>query len=439
MQYEARVQRQEVDLNSEFESSFESNLCLSPVDAEVWVVVTHAAGDNEQCLALAEALGRPFRSIRLTWPESSRTEDRAQFAALLRGGIQGQTRRALMGLHAPWPRLVICSGRRADDLAFWIKDESGGRARVVTIGRAHGPLAAYDLVIVPPHYMLPQRPNVIHIPISMARTKIEIATGIAAGLAEAPKPWFTLLLGGRVKQFVASEAILRQAALRVQLAAERCGGSVIVSTSRRTPQWLLDVVQSELTEPTIYRWSGRNAANPYASLLQKSAAVFVTGDSISMIREACGSGAPTYVIEFSERLDLRRLWRRGLYRLLRGTANISRRWNRHHLADMVDTAQEWLHAARVLRYPRDLRRFHNSVYEMGLAEPACSFDPSSIPARRDVGDLLSEPGLQVVKDRCLSWLSPPMNAIRIPDARSFTTAGKGLPARGHVACLEIVP
>lgn len=391
--------------------------CVRSAPPEVWVVLTHAVGDNDQCLALAEALGRPFRSISLDWPASGKAFDRAQLKELLQENARGRMWRASMGLHAPWPRMVICCGRRADGLAFWIKRQSGERSRVVTIGRAHAALANYDLVVASPQYLLPERANVIHLPISMARGRTEVRLEAPADPVMAPKPWFTLLLGGRVKQFVAGEGVLRQVALLTQLAADRCGGSVIVLTSRRTPPCLLAAVESELTSPIIYRWSSRNAGGLYMTLLRRSAAVFVTGDSTSMIRDACHSGAPTYLIELPDRMeDIRGLWRRSLYGVFRKAGVLLRNFGLRSMAEAVDHAQDWLHAERILRYPRDLRRFHAKVYEMGMARPAADFDPSAIPARRDIGHPLDAPdvdapgvdapGVQVVVDRCMTWLSP---------------------------------
>src|SRR4051794_33025602 len=58
--------------------------------AEIWILLTHAVGDNEQCLALAEALGRPYRSIRLDWPAAGRALDRSNLDELLRDGVRGR-------------------------------------------------------------------------------------------------------------------------------------------------------------------------------------------------------------------------------------------------------------------------------------------------------------------------------------------------------------
>jgi hypothetical protein len=373
--------------------------------AAIWVLLTHASGDNDQSLALVEALDLPFRSISLDWPASSRVLDRMNLKELLREGTRGRILRDSIGLRAPWPRLVICSGRRADEIAFWIKRQSRGRSKVVTIGRAHAALANYDLVVASPQYLLPERANVIHLPIPITRVRREIGPRAPAAQTMGPKPWFTLLLGGRVNEFVACEAALRQAALRAQLAAERSGGTVIVSTSRRTPPWLLAAVEGELEAPTIYRWTRGSADNPYAMLLQGSAAIFVTGDSASMMLDACHSGTPTYLIESPDRVDFRRHWRRGLYGLIRNTVLLLRRANLEPVAKVVDRVQEWLHAERILRYPRDLRRLHAAVFEMGLVRSAAEFDPCEMPARHDASHPLAASGMQTVMERCAAWLS----------------------------------
>jgi uncharacterized protein len=373
--------------------------------SEIWVLITHALGDNDQCLALAEAIGRPFRSIGVDWPASGRALDRRNLKELLRDGLRGRILRHSIGLRAPWPRLVICSGRRADDVALWIKRQSRGRSKVVTMGRAHAGLANYDLVVASPQYLLPERANVIHLPIPISRVRPEIGPRAPAAQAMSPKPWFTLLLGGRVNQFVACEAALKQAALRAQLPAERSGGTVIVSTSRRTPPWLLAAVEGELEAPTIYCWTRGSADNPYATLLRGSAAIFVTGDSASMMLDACHSGAPTYLIEAPDRVDLRRVWRRGLYGLIRNAALLLRRAHLEPVAQVVELVQEWLHAGRILRYPRDLRRLHSMVFELGLVRSAAEFEPSQIPARRDAEHPLAASGIRTVTERCGAWLS----------------------------------
>ncbi|HEU4825630.1 MAG TPA: ELM1/GtrOC1 family putative glycosyltransferase [Dongiaceae bacterium] len=381
---------------------------------QIWALLTQALGDNDQCLALAEALDRPVAFKRLAWHVADTAEDRAITRALLADTPQAGQWREALGIHAPWPQMVICCGRRSDRIGFWIKRQSRGYTKVVSIGRARRPVAWYDLLVAPPQFSLPERSNVVSLSLPMARRRHMAGRSGTEGASPngasvpVPKPWFTILLGGKVKQFAASEQRLIEAARRAQAAASRHGGSVVISTSRRTPSALIAAVERALDRPYVYRWSDPGAAdNPYEVLLRDSGALFVTADSASMILDCCASGTPTYVIEYPERLDLRRRWRRNLFRHLRRAVARCRDWGLDRAGDRLDRVQDWLHARRILRYPRDLRRFHESVYGMGLARPADAFDPAILPRpHRPAGDLSEASGIREAAARALALSRP---------------------------------
>lgn len=399
--------------SSEHGSDLHSSTVFQPT---IWTLLTQAPGDNDQCLALVESLGQATEIQateikRLDWPVVDTDEDRAIIRELLAETPEARHWRHSLGLCAPWPRMVICCGRRANRVAFWIKEQSGGYTKVIAIGRARFPVASYDLLIAPPQFALPERANVLRLPLPMVRRRHPSdARGARRSAAvPAPKPWFTMLLGGEVTQFAASGRALAAAARGAQVAARRHGGSVVISTSRRTPPALVAAVERILDRPFIYRWSTSSLAeNPYETLLRESAALFVTADSASMIIDGCASGTPTYIIEYPERLDLQARWRRDAFDRLRTVIAWLRKRGFEHAADRLDRVQEWLHARHILRYPRDLRRFHASVYGMGLARPLAQFDPATLPApRRPANDLVEASGVHAAAARCLALLRPP--------------------------------
>jgi uncharacterized protein len=375
---------------------------ISAFQPDIWILQTHASGDNEQCLALAEALDGPVTVKRLDWPTGA--EEHVITRLLLSGTEEGERQRRALGLQAPWPSLIVCCGRRASRVAFWVKKQSGGRTRIVSIGRAHRAIAEYDLLVGTPQFMLPRRPNVVGLRLPLARQKRTRHARNA--VVSAPKPWFTILLGGEVKEFDTAASTLKEAALRAQMAADRHGGSVIVCTSRRTPEAWIDAVEGALFRPRVYRWSpapdnhANDNGNPYDMLLRESACLFVTADSASMILDGCGSGTPTYVIESPERLHLRRSWRRGLFNRLSGLSESLRQRGLMRAAEHIDTTQDWLHARRILRYPRDLRRIQDAVYMLNLAQPSSSFDAEMLPVREAARDLTRMSGLAEVIARC---------------------------------------
>jgi len=56
---------------------------LTTFQPDIWVLLTHAPGDNDQCLALGDALDRPSAVKRIDWKAASVAEDRARIRDLL--------------------------------------------------------------------------------------------------------------------------------------------------------------------------------------------------------------------------------------------------------------------------------------------------------------------------------------------------------------------
>src|SRR5690606_38221655 len=123
----------------------------------VWVLLGRHPGDNAQLVGLADALGWGFEPKRIVFNSLSEH-------LLVR---LGRTRLGMVREHSdpltpPWPDLVLLAGYRSVSVARWIKRQSGGRTRLVTIGRPRAPLRVFDLVITTAQYGLPARENVLH-------------------------------------------------------------------------------------------------------------------------------------------------------------------------------------------------------------------------------------------------------------------------------------
>ena len=288
--------------------------------------------------------------------------------------MESEARRRELGLTAPWPDAVICCGRRAERFAIWIKQQSGGRTKLIKIGRAGQSLFAYDLLIATPQVEVTDagRP--------MAASEF---------LRSFPKPWFAILLGGRIKQFRTSKKVLEDIALKIQAAADRTGGSVVITTSPRTSAKLLNAALNGLTKtPYVYRWSAdRPDDNPYSTLLQESAAVFVTADSISMMMDSANHNAPTYVIELPKRLHLRGRWEMTIHGALNATARWCQGNGWRGIAGCIRRLQDWLHRQRFARFPKDTAVLHRSLYQAGLAHPVHAFDPTAASYPRPPRDI----------------------------------------------------
>ncbi|MGB5097676.1 MAG: ELM1/GtrOC1 family putative glycosyltransferase, partial [Porticoccaceae bacterium] len=199
----------------------------------VWLLEPYRTGEQQQVLALAEALGWPFATKRLHY------RTLAFGTNLLRGSsLRGIDRRRSDALAAPWPDLVISAGMRNEPVERWIRRQSGGRCRIVHIGRPWADPERFDLVITTPQYRLPQRANVLHNDLPLHRVQAarlrEAAARWQDRLAQLPAPRIAVILGGNSGPFTLGVKAARRLATAATALARERGGSLLITTSPRT-------------------------------------------------------------------------------------------------------------------------------------------------------------------------------------------------------------
>jgi len=263
----------------------------------VWLVTGYRAGERGQIVALAEALGWPFDLKELSY---RKTEFRT---SLFRGSdLRGIRLQDSSPLQPPWPDLVISGGMRNEPVGRWIRKQSGGRTRLVHIGRPWAKPDQFDLVITTPQYRLPERDNVLQNAMTLHRVSAERLKAEAgewgSRFMHLPKPCTGVILGGNSGPYTLGpkvvESIVRQAN---RMAAQR-NGSLLISTSARTPKTVVQVLKQAVSVPHyLYHWQANDGANPYFAILALSDELIVTADSVSMLSEACATGKPVYMAE----------------------------------------------------------------------------------------------------------------------------------------------
>ena len=265
----------------------------SPADIPpVWVLADPRAGTAAQALGLAERLGLPFAIKRLGWTALARLPN------LLPGGsLVGLTPEAKASLAPPWPRLVIAAGRRAAPVALWLKRRAG--ARLVHVMRPGVAPGRFDLLVIPRHDRAQPAPNVIEVigaPHRVTAAALaQAADAWALRVAHLPRPRVALLVGGPVRAEGLPPALARDLATRVAALAVEAGGSVLATTSRRTGAAAEEALAEGLgAVPHLLHRFGGCGDNPYAGFLGLADAVVVTGDSVSMLSEACATAAPVF-------------------------------------------------------------------------------------------------------------------------------------------------
>lgn len=272
----------------------------NPVDNSIWVLTDDRAGNVAQALGVAEALGditgRPFTPKDIRYTPLAKLP--LQGASVL--GLTGESR---MTLAPPWPSLVIAAGRRTAPVARWIKRQSQGRTRTVQImypGRRAA--ADFDLIAVPRHDSeLPGGDPANVLRITGAPHRLTAARLAAARetweprLGHLKRPLIAVMVGGATHSRPFPARFAADLGRRAATLATGLGGSVLLTTSRRTGAEAEAALLENLPEPRhAFLWS-RGGDNPYLGYLALADRIVVTGDSVSMCSEACGSGKPVHI------------------------------------------------------------------------------------------------------------------------------------------------
>ncbi len=276
---------------------------MSEHEPNVWCLLGRKAGDNTQVRALAEALG-----VRFTEKQILARGWELVPHLLLRVTLAGIDRAASSELSPPWPDLVLTAGRRNEPVARWIQRQSGGRSRLVHIGRPWAPLDVWDLVVTTPQYFLPERPNILHNRLPLHRPAARQVEGLeswAGRFSNRDGPLIAVMVGGDSGKFVMTE---EKGARLGELAAglaHRAAGSLVCVASPRTPASAFEALRASTgAAARCFPWGGEN---PYQALLAMADGFIVTGESMSMLGEAADTGKPLYIFDMADRDS--RWWR----------------------------------------------------------------------------------------------------------------------------------
>lgn len=260
--------------------------------SRIWVLLGSAAGDNAQVVRLAEAVGLPFaRRSLVVRPEFESAKPPVQPSLHLLDLDASDS------LEPPWPELVITVGRHLSMAALWVKKQSQGRTKIVLLGRPKGQAETFDLIIAPIEQRVPKRANVYRVGLPMfgiAGARLE-AAGLDWGprLSHLPRPITAMLVGGSSRRHSFDVQTAHRLAAEAGAIRVRDGGSLYVTTSRRTPVAAVEALAEALPKDAIlYRWRANDPGNPYLGLLALADQFIVTGDSLSMLVEIARLGKP---------------------------------------------------------------------------------------------------------------------------------------------------
>lgn len=264
---------------------------MSEKNLRIWLLLGQRKGDNNQLLALGEALDLPFETRTMSYRRTARLRMRLFTVSL--GHLKRSSRK---WLQPPWPDLVVGIGRRSVPVARWIRRESGERTRIVRLGNPRADPSLFDLVVTTRQYPV-RGENVTMLPLAMGRFSKppEPTSQEEAWLSARPRPHLLLSLGGTAPMWRLSLEVVREVVPKLARRAADAGGSLIVVGSPRTPRQAYGVIREALSGcPNCDVL--QDSPVRYPVLLNDADEQFVTADSVSIISEAVMTGKPVGLI-----------------------------------------------------------------------------------------------------------------------------------------------
>ena len=320
----------------------------------VLVLLGPHVGDNNQLLALAQALGSEVNTIHL---ETRRSR--------LLHALRCQLVETQPPCTPPWPDVVLFAGRRTVPAALAVRQASGGQVRLVALGRPAAPLPWFDLILTMPQYGLPAWSNVVHLPLPIGHPAPAAPEPTPGDLASLPRPWTAVLLGGPTAALRLDEAVAHHLGGQLcQLVAEQ-GGAVLLSCGPRTPAKVVAALRQILGKVPLHTSQHGMAPNLHRTYLAQADRFVVSADSAAMLGDAIATGKPVAIAM----LPAGQLpwWQQARQRLLDpdrvtlGSRNVPRQQRRHaHQRDA-------LVVRGLLWPPRDMRKLHQVALANGWA------------------------------------------------------------------------
>ncbi len=207
--------------------------------------------------------------------------------------------------------IVISCGASMAPVNVLLSAENQARS-IVVMNPTPIPLRRFSLAFVPVHDRLPPQANVVQTlgaltgmkngRLPEARERLQAHPRFRSGEPRTPaRAVLAVLFGGETSEYQVTEEFVASIMQDVLAVCEDTDSACVVTTSRRTTpaveQWLTDHVAAH-PRCQLLLLAGRDQLDgTLEGMLGLARAVVVTGESISMVSEACASGRPVVVVE----------------------------------------------------------------------------------------------------------------------------------------------
>lgn len=313
----------------------------------IWILLDNRIGSRHQAEGIANFLDKTLFNI--TYKELEYTA----FAALpnfIRGKtLLGLTKESKKNLQGTFPDMVLSPSRRTAPVARWIKKQNPQTKLIQLLHIGRCGIKDFTKIYVPEHdkhkFSAPNIAYTIGSPHFITKEKLSKAYQTWHKKFEnLPHPVTALIIGGAIKKrpFPITEA--EELAKKVASLKKAQGGSLLITTSRRTGTAAEQTIMSYLKDIPNYTYLwGATGENPYLGFLACADNIIVTGDSVSMCCEATAAGVPLRIfsgqnwLPEKHKLFIHSLYAHGYATDITSTKNNSARFSAPSLLNTAQT------------------------------------------------------------------------------------------------------
>ncbi len=264
----------------------------------IWHLTDHKAGHVAQARGLFAALERAGQAVNVIDVSVNDLSNYAFFLHWISGGRIGQVPKVLENQNTP--DLMVGVGHSTHWSLILLK-KCFPKAKSIVLMRPSLPISFFDFAIVPAHDYSEGEPNV--------PDHVFISQGVLNPLVNQhchEKNRHLILIGGASKRYSCSEEelIMQIETLLAKLSHQEEKQTVILTTSRRTPETFLEhsIFQNKSLGIEIFPVKDTPQGWLFEQL-QRAEVVWVTKDSGSMLFEALTAGCHVGLLEMLQIKD----------------------------------------------------------------------------------------------------------------------------------------
>ncbi len=267
----------------------------------LWILIDNRMGSVGQARGIAGHLNHEHFDViekKLDYTKLSGLPNFVRGKTLL--GLTGASKKDFI---APWPDMVLSISRRTVPVARYIKKQNPDTKLIQIMHPGETGLSEFSLVLLPEHDKdKPFHQSFRYLIGAPHRVTPEVLNEAKEKWADVfknlPKPLTAVVIGGAIKDRPFTLENAKNLASKIVDFKKKMGGSVLITTSRRTGAEAQKLIMDMLKDiPShTFLW-GDQAENPYLGYLACADNIIVTGDSVSMASEACGTNKPVFVFE----------------------------------------------------------------------------------------------------------------------------------------------